>query len=88
MLFQQIYDWSVTTGIVVLDYNERNWCLKDGVIRLVDFDINYTCELSDIASNSIVQQRINPEAFPDQQSALRAFLAEEERLLWENLERA
>lgn len=86
-IFKALADWSLSTGIVILDYNEGNWCIspKTAGIRLVDIDINYTCSLDIICSNEIVRGRISIDSARDDRQALEAFLAVESDLLWGNI---
>jgi hypothetical protein len=83
-VFTKIKKWSLETGVVILDYNEGNWCIKDGVFRLVDIDVNYTCRLSEICNNSIVLGRLGGVA-GGMEDVLVAFLRKEEQLLCDHL---
>lgn len=84
-IFTAIVDWSLKRGTVLLDYNEGNWCVDQGVVRLVDIDVNFTCLLADIRRNEIVRKRIDTEVADSDESALRAFVEAERRLLWATL---
>lgn len=83
--FARLKLWSVKQGRVILDYNEGNWCIKDGVLRFVDVDVNYTCPLGDIRNDRIVQNRIQGIRCDTDEQALSAFLAREEELYWRHL---
>lgn len=85
VFFTRLLQWSVAQGMVVLDYNEGNWCCREGVIRLVDVDVNFMCALSEIKAHPLVRKRVRVEDYGDDISILEAFLKEEERLLWNHL---
>jgi hypothetical protein len=83
-VFAGLKDWSMNHGSVILDYNEGNWCCRDGVIRLVDVDVNFMCALDEIGAHPLVQRRVSVEG-NSSTAVLEAFLREEERLLWNHL---
>ncbi len=83
--FTRLLRWSLAHGMVVLDYNEGNWCCREGVIRLVDVDVNFMCALSEIKAHPLVRKRVRVEDYGDGIPVLEAFLREEERLLWNHL---
>lgn len=82
--FAQLYQWSMENDRVILDFNERNWCYGQDRLRLVDFDLNFTCSLEAMSTNPIVTKRVSPVP-QDPGEALQAFYAVEESLLWDFL---
>ena len=83
-VFNDLKEWSLENKIVILDYNERNWC-KRAEIKIIDVDVNYTCLLTDIRKNKIVLKRIDVNKYNSDEMALEAFLLKEAELLWQNL---
>lgn len=83
--FSRMKSWSIDQGVVVLDYNEGNWCMMNGVLRLVDIDVNFTCPLGMIRRSAIVLNRIQGVSCDTDEKALSAFLAREEELYWKHL---
>ncbi len=81
-IFHRIEQWSLENQLVLLDYNERNWCRRSGEIRLVDVDVNYACSLDSIKHNEIVKRRVDVAHRATDQDVLKAFLTAEEELLW------
>lgn len=87
-VFTQIEEWSLDNRVVLLDYNENNWCYESGRIRFIDVDANFTCPLSSIRGNEIVNRRVTAaQRIKTDEEALKYFLKEEESLLWHNLRR-
>lgn len=83
--FSQLQNWSLKHGIVLLDFNENNWCFNDAQLLFVDIDFEKTCRLQEIRSNPTVKKRIDVKAYRDDIAAFAAFLNEEEQLLWNYL---
>jgi hypothetical protein len=82
--FRKLEKWSLDTGVVILDYNEGNWCIKAGVLRLIDIDMRYTCRLSEICHNPIVLKHIDC-GVNSIEKTLTAFLEKEAQLLCDHL---
>jgi len=83
--FSRLKSWSIEQGTVVLDYNEGNWCMRDGVLRFIDVDVNYVCSLNSIRNNRIVLNRIQGICCDTDEQALSTFLEREEDLYWRYL---
>lgn len=84
--FADLRAWSLETELVLLDYNEDNWCRDPitGAIKLVDVEPAFTCPLAGMAGNEIVRRRLDPALLAAGEPArlLEAFLAAELDLLW------
>lgn len=80
--FIQLKAWSIDTGIVIVDFNEGNWCIKDNKLLLVDIDFAYTCQLQQISESHFVQRKTNVRKNQSVISILEEFLNVEEELLW------
>lgn len=89
--FDELRAWSLETGLVLLDYNEDNWCRDPatGAVKLVDVEPALTCPLEAMACNEIVRRRLDPAVLAAGQPAqlLAAFLEAEMELLWRHLGR-
>jgi len=81
-LFERITNWSLNVGKVVLDYNEGNWCVRDGVMVLIDVDWACMCQLGDISKKDTVTKRVQDiRSFSSNADILKEFLRQEEILL-------
>ena len=85
-IFSRIRRWSLQTGIVIVDYNEGNWCLRDGHLQFVDFDTQYTCLMSELKTNKVICKRIDTTRLEEPEAILEAFLEVEAGLLWDFLQ--
>lgn len=81
-VFSRLRQWSIQTGMVILDYNEGNWCVRDGRLQFVDFDMQYTCLFSELKTNEVICKRIDTAKMEDPEAMLDAFLEIEAGLLW------
>jgi glycosyltransferase involved in cell wall biosynthesis len=83
--FLKLGVWTLETGVVILDFNEGNWCVKDGNLKFVDVDVNRICHMSAIRDNTIVKKRTHELCLATNEQILNAFLKKEEELYWEYL---
>ncbi len=84
-VFYRIHQWSLETGIVILDYNEGNWCERDGRLKFVDFDTRNTCLMSELKTEEVICKRVDTTKLAKPESILKAFLEIEAGLLWDFL---
>lgn len=85
-VFAALHAWSAASGVVILDYNEGNWCWDMHLLRLVDVDVNYTCALATLPDQLLVRRRVGATT-RDPVATLSAFIQEEESLLIARLRR-
>lgn len=86
--FAEAAAWSRRTGIVLLDYNDGNWCWKDGRVTCVDVDSRFVCFLDSIREHPLVTRRLAGASCANDVEALDVFLAREKDLLIKELTRA
>jgi hypothetical protein len=79
--FGDLERYSLAHGTVPLDLHEDNWCWDGERLRLVDVDSTRTCRLDEMSDNESVRQRVPDAGGSAPPVVLKAFLAEEKRLL-------
>lgn len=85
-IFFRIQQWSLQTGIVIVDYNEGNWCVRDNHLQFVDFDTQHTCLISEIKTDEVICKRVDTSTITEPEAILAAFLKVEAGLLWDFLQ--
>ncbi len=82
-IFFRIQQWSLQTGIVIVDYNEGNWCVRDNHLQFVDFDTKHTCLMTEIKTDEVICKRVDTSTVTEPEAILAAFLEVEAGLLWD-----